>query len=338
MWGFFQIFIFVSLFFLQSCGDLKRVSEDLNIEENPERLLVHYVPELKETARLSTNQAKLYQEMQSDQGVSYERLTEAFVEKHIEVFFESYTGQSDDQRAREILRDEVLRGLKDLVDEIDYKDPHSFKLAWEAKLGEIQIDAEAKNLLDVFAEKKIQAYSGTSAQIILWRLKLNEDEFTKQNFVVIFEQGHLLPGYLSKLDNGWNLYGVEMTTEGPSQVIYGLTKDLKSPIRIVSAEDFILEEVFQDFFLHAKEVKTKLLKRSSQRYGLSMEDCEPKSKMNEVRTFGKTLFCFGHPMLSDGPRKYLDRVEARDFRPKNGLDSGEIRRLFVTQENKFVVD
>lgn len=325
----------MSVFILQACGDPKVVLEDSDGEQNPERLLVNYVPELQKNAKLSTNQTKLYQEMQSAQGFSYQLLTEAFVDKHIENYFKNDSDQREYRRAREDLRDEILHSLKALVDDIDYQDPHSFKLAWEAKLGEIQIDAEAKNLLDVFVKKKIQAYSGTSAQLILLRLKLSAEEFERQNFVVIFEQGHLLPGYLSNEDNKWFLYGIEMTTEGPAQVLYGVTKDLKSPIRIVSAEDFILEEIFQDYFLNAEEVKTKLLKRSSQRYGVSMRECEPKSKLNGARFFGKTLFCFGHPMISDGPRKYLDRLEARVFRPKNGLGAEESRRLFVEDENEF---
>jgi len=331
----FQFLIcFSASLFLCACADFGEiqnsgVDEAAQQNEPIEKALVNYIPEVHKQIQMSDYQKALYEQMLSKQEISYDLLTEAFVEKHLEAHLSSFVDQSWKNEAARSLKEEVWAILESLGRPVSFRDPHQFKVDWESRLGVLEIDPQALTILDVLMNKKIQAYSGTSLELILWRLKLSEEEFKKRNFVVIFERGHLLPGYLVKDEEDWILFGLEMTTLGPSKVYFGPTSQLQFPIRLISADEFLIGEVFADFFSNTEKVKRNFLEKSSQLYGVSLSTCEPLATPKEPIFFGKTIFCFGNPMIAKGPRLYLDQVNSSELRPKNAIAPNERRRIFL---------
>lgn len=130
--------------------------------------------------------------------------------------------------------------------------------------------AAAASIADICTQNELQCYSGTVLNQVLARKLLGRDDFQKQNSVIIYESGHVLPGYMEREEGDWRLYGIETTSLGPAQINYGLTKNLKRDIRIIDASDWILSEIFEDCMTKPKEFAEEVLARTSKQYHIPL--------------------------------------------------------------------
>ncbi len=121
-----------------------------------------------------------------------------------------------------------------------------------------------------------QCNTGTSL-FFLSALRLPADAFRGQHFVLIYERGHVLPGYLRRRDDGWHLFGVEMTVLGAGQKRYGAVATLAEAgyaLRIVQAPEALAVQAVGPYVSNGNELATHVLRRTAARYGIPLADLE----------------------------------------------------------------
>lgn len=198
----------------------------------------------------------------------------------------------------------------------------------------------------VYREGAAQCYSGTSLFEVLFRKTFGQGIFKELNRVVIFEAGHILPGYAIRNENRWHLYGVETTVAGKAVTDFGYTNDIKEPIRVVDANDFVVTEIFKRHLDSARaELMVKaILKSTADQYEIEVEALEKmiQSKVGSVVSSSKGIgtakltkeswssgkinsspFSFGSADIPNGrqPRIKADQLQPRGDHPFLSPDS-----------------
>ena len=108
-------------------------------------------------------------------------------------------------------------------------------------------------------------------------LRLPADRFRAHHFVLIYERGHVLPGYLRRVRDAWRLYGLEMTVIGAGRKDYGPTADLARrgfALRIVRAPEALLVQAVGPFITNGNEVATDVLRHTAARYDIPLAELE----------------------------------------------------------------
>ena len=108
-------------------------------------------------------------------------------------------------------------------------------------------------------------------------LRLPAAEFREHHFVLIYERGHVLPGYLQWTRERWHLTGLEMTVIGAGRKRYGPTTDLARvgyALRIVDAPEALLVQSLGPFITNSAEAATAVLKRTAARYDIPLAELE----------------------------------------------------------------
>jgi len=122
--------------------------------------------------------------------------------------------------------------------------------------------------------------------------------------VVIVGNGTIQPGYVQWFDHEYIAYKIDMTVSGEGRHALGKTKALSFPIRIIDANDFLISEIFKQYFKPDKveAVVQQILSGTAERYQIPIVSLEFKienafatSKTKEWASapISDTLFSFG---------------------------------------------
>ena len=178
-------------------------------------------------------------------------------------------------------------------------------------------------------------------------LRLPADVFRAHHFVLIYERGHVLPGYLRHVRGAWRLYGVEMTVIGAGQKDYGPTANLALlgyTLRIVAAPEALLVQAVGPFVTNGNDVATALLRRTAERYDIPLAELErnirdsaalqPESTEPATTTPGPVMhapWSFGTANVPPGDRimMRLDRLDPRN----HALSFSELLELLPPDAN-----
>ena len=99
--------------------------------------------------------------------------------------------------------------------------------------------------------------------------QLNNPNFKNMNSVVIYEEGHVLSGYMSKDGNSYKLIGIENTVKGKGIKHYNnLEKYNGIDIRVVDSEIFAILEIFKNDMANPNEVAKQALDLTAKKYNL----------------------------------------------------------------------
>lgn len=207
----------------------------------------------------------------------------------------------------------------------EFNTPEEFKALYEKKFGNrgLIYNSEATTIKSILFSQKMQCHSGTVFFEIL-RVLAHVERFKGITSVVIFEPGHVLPGYLKEeSDPGgpsrFHLYGVETTVAGQGLKDYGVLDELNRPARVMEAVDFDLMEIFKDQFGDSEKVAALYnyaFDRMQANYGYPKAQVEaliaalPRTSDGSGSGGSTNPAGFGEPNVPKGdrPRAFMDKV------------------------------
>lgn len=213
---------------------------------------------------LDKDRQALHNKIENGEMIPFNELTDALTEWHRK------------RGEKEPSSNELNAILLKLRTGANKSNPHQLKVSTDDALfahfkEDSDYNANATSIVDICKNNELQCYSGTVLNQVLARKLLGRDEFQNQNPVIIFESGHVLPGYMEpKIGGGWHLHGIETTSLGAAEVTYGDTTKLNRDIRVIDAKDWILSELFEDCMAKPKEFADEVLARTAKGYGIPL--------------------------------------------------------------------
>ncbi|MEI8347758.1 MAG: hypothetical protein WCG27_09835 [Pseudomonadota bacterium] len=195
-----------------------------------------------------------------------------------------------------------------------------FKINYEQKMEatakqKLQYNKNKVLVFDAYSAARMQCFSGTLLNtVMLLNAYQNTYAFNKAHHVIIFLDGHIMPGQMKQNDQKeWLLYGVETTVEGQAAVEFGKASELSIPIRVINMRDFALMMAQRENFKNINEIAKHMLNKATHFYGINPEAENKVGQQfaatdnleNAVFTFGGTAYnstpwSFGIPKVKDG--------------------------------------
>jgi hypothetical protein len=201
-----------------------------------------------------------------------EILLASFVETHRENYRERYKQANNGEEP--ISSTEMIEKIKQLS--AAEQDLFNLKKNLENSIsenpGNLVYNRDNVSLFDYVNDGKMQCYSGTSLLEVLRQLQASTS-VAKDDFVVIFENGHVLPGYMNKVGLEYNLVGIETTVNGAGQKQYGPVKNLQQ-VRVMDSDFFMAIEVLESVITNRQAVVNKALEITALRYGIDLSSTE----------------------------------------------------------------
>ena len=293
-------------------------------------------------SELSENQRKIMLEVDKENVVDLSLVTNAVIERHKWSFL-GHT-KSDVEIVKMKLGDAFkhalslgyaedtsplqLSAFKPLSKGAAGMNPHDFKVHYEKAISKMHGGKSMlynKEHVSVFSSvfaNRIQSYSGTILFDILLRDQRGSDYYAL-NQVFIYENGHVLPGYMLKESGEWVLYGVETIVAGKAKKYFGPSKSL-SQVRVVDAHVAMALDALDGKITNPQEVMLAALIKTAVLYDIPLKSIEaglrysilsdPSEVSKRTAEYLKSsLFSFGSSssMLSDDiVRPKLDELYA----------------------------
>lgn len=265
----------------------------------------------------------LNQAMKDAGNPNYEILTNLLIQRHARAA--ASTEPSKSLAPAWSLQD-YQQALRELAPaDVATRSPWDTKVAVEAKLkeknggAELPYNQDHVTIASPLRMGKLQCYSGSILNLLVMR-QMNAQDFLRQNMVMIFTPGHVLPGFMVAEGDSFRLVGVETTVSGKGRVDFGLAKDLKGAIRVVDAEAFVQVEALAEALPNEAEVRDWAILKTAKLYGIPLETTEPSAKAvggndssDPTTKINASMFAFGTPSNStsgDRVRNSADEVPA----------------------------
>ena len=287
---------------------------------------------------LSPNQKQLIKQIDEKKMVDSNLLLEIILETHKEEFL-----QSGFQNQGIEINSPLTNYFDPLLDSLSQgTGPHEFKVAYEKKLLDLHggqpmkyNKAHTSVFSPVFANR-MQCYSGTVLFHLLYG-RLKKSAFFEAHQVFIYEDGHVLPGYMSRVDNQWHLFGVETTLGGLAKKIYGPTSGLKG-VRVVDAHVALGIEALKDYITNKASVLKTALEKTASLYDIPLEQTESSlsnmsismdGTLGSGATISDTSFYLNSSLFSFGDSSQVpggdrERGSVDEFTPKAGTSGSRI--------------
>jgi hypothetical protein len=269
----------------------------------------------------SSTKESLYRRLADGQVVSFSGLTDATIEAHHKNWVDRHSDAKNPSLER------TLKDLHRFSSPFESQTPEEIKETIESRVSEfagqpLVYNANAISLLDGPYGKRTQAYSGTLLFLVTLRNALGKAASDAANLVVIFESGHLLPGYLTQENGEWLLTGIETAVSGKGKIEYGpVNQALKERmLRIVSADLFLWVDLFKFEVDDLVGMANSALRLTSEKYAFSDTAYLAPERFKREANSSKlawTPFSFGSADVSatDRERAKLD-VEKRSALPQ----------------------
>lgn len=246
--------------------------------------------------------------------VSYAGLTETLLEAH----YDNWVARHP--KARNPSFKSVLNTFRSLAAPFASTELSQMKAEIEKRAGDfaypqaLVYNARALSVLDAPYDKRVQSYSGTLLFLLSLRQALGPEEMAKRNLVVIFESGHLLPGYLAEENGEWVLFGLETSAAGSARVSYGPLAQAKMAraLRIVDADLFVWVELYKFEAVNLLESANQALLLTAEKYGIADYSPLEETFRREVNPalLDWTPFSFGSSDKRDQDRERALLTEA----------------------------
>lgn len=264
---------------------------------------------------LTESKRDLYRSLAAGESVAFGAISRALMEDH----FRSWKDRHQEDE-REL--DEMIRGVQGLVGGLPSNELGETKAALEAKLlgatgAPLIYNAQAISVFDTLYTNRAQAFSGTLMLTLATRENWGKAKIDAANLVVIYESGHVLPGYMQKVGDEWHLVGVETAVEDTGRVIYGeinhaMQKEDRM-IRVVDAQLFALVELYKFDADDILDMANQALTQTAARYGIIEPSLLVRERFKRQVDYGKLAwspFGFGNPDVGQGDRVRAKLTEA----------------------------
>jgi len=252
--------------------------------------------QIKQDAKLEPAQKEVAEAVKEKKGVSFRKVTQLMIEKHVKAQKNSSVSTSTIQAFVGSIS--PSKSLSPAQTKIHFEDQISKKHGGKALI----YNAAKNNIVDIYSENRVQCYSGTYMYELV-RRQQKPSSFRAGNEVVVFTEGHVQPGYMIKKDKGYALIAIETTVKGGGRTYYGSAENLSAGVIVVDAELFALTEVFADEISNPAEVARAAIKVTAKKYGIPVKDLD-LSPVNDATTaagkreLNQSIFAYGNPDLS----------------------------------------
>ena len=231
---------------------------------------------------------------------------------------------------------------------LDASNPiETFKFQYEELLSsrhhqgdELIYNQDFNRVVNPLYNNRVQCYSGT-----MLFLTLNElSSQTHKNKVVIFQSGHVLPGFISIEKNKIMLYGIETTAAGKALIHFGETNKIQGEIRVFDAHQFMLMQLLKNEISNFTEVYKQMLSTVSI-YGFNTDNFKILDE-NNLKQRGNnnllnlTLFGFGSSNAQSGDiiRESFDIQYNKMFQSKPSENVGKDTVYYPGYDNPKYID
>jgi hypothetical protein len=313
-----------SVLLVLACG--KTVQPPVGVELLPaEQIdaadLVNYQLPLQLTALslafLSREEKEFFDAVTQAKPTSFSAITQRMIQDQVLRYNQAHPSEPVSIDEMETL----IKGLT--AAQADAPTVYDAKVAYEAALQKhfkrpIEYNKEAVNLGYLLSNQQMQCFSGTQLQQILWR---THSDFRQSNAVILFTEGHTLPGFVQKVDGEWNLFGIETTVTGRGETRFGPTKDLNKPIVVVDAQEFAVFNLFKNRLTNGKQVARVMIERAAAKYGIDLtKTAAPAALQNgeKILSDNSSELAFGVPKTLPGSylRKPIDQLTEGQGEPR----------------------
>ncbi len=264
-----QLFLLLALLLLNSCGSGLRTKPDASREPLSAGPLQFTVSGI---GMLSDRQLSIYEKIQAGEPVAFGEVTHALIERH-HAYWQAKHEPKQIQSVNDYISEfqSFLSPLPADMGEAKVAIENNSAKRWP---GRLIYNSQAVSYLNVLHFRRTQSYSGTYVMELALRETLGRDAFEALNPVVIYESGHVLPGYVRYVTVGKEqvaeLVGIETTVAGQGRVLYGPIKDLgpKRMLRIVDANLWAIIELFKFKADNLVDLSNQALRLTSEKYGI----------------------------------------------------------------------
>jgi hypothetical protein len=245
---------------------------------HPDGIVFDFRLPVEPSTTLLPRAAALASKINAGQPVQVVDLNEALIEKQESWYLKNTPGGPTGEH-REFIATAKNYG--------DPGNPHDFKVKYEAELERryepdgLRYRFDAVSTPHAVLEGVTQCHSGTVLNEIMTRNSVvlqsgKTSDYEKLKRVMIFESGHLLPGYVLPYEKTFRLYGIETTVSGQGIVDYGWTTKIKEPIRVVDANLFVVTEVFKSHLSAStlKKLSLEFLQKTAEMYNINLSQLE----------------------------------------------------------------
>jgi len=208
------------------------------------------------------------------------------------------------------------------------KDLPSLKKMYEEALeltfaSKTKYNSDASNLAEVCSSNRLNCFSGTVLNQVVTRKALGAKEFERQRPVVVYEEGHVLPGFMVQTADGWKFVGMESTVKGKAVKGPWSVGELDRPMKIYDASDWILFQIFKSCLEDPRGLANEMMSRTTRKYGISPTAQKLAEEIDRRTTYGKHSsdgdpLGFGIPPEQPGDR---DRDEKDEISPQPKQES-----------------
>ncbi|MBY0372280.1 hypothetical protein K2X33_16485 [bacterium] len=293
MSGVLRSFVFVSVFAgLAGCGNAVRDRFAAASGPAGQQLALT----ISAPSFLTDTKRDIYFALRDKKEVTFGDITYALMEDHYNNWVERHPDQENPSL------EDVAKRVDEAAKLVTSEDLAENKNAVEKGLsrGTLVYNATAISILDILYTNRTQPFSGTALQQIVWRRTWDAKKFADRNIVLIYESGHVLPGYLKQIDGAWHLFGTETAVEGTARVVYGpLNKAVKARmLRIVDANLGALVDLFKFEADDVVGLANQALQLTAEKYGIVDPPYLVRERFRREPDFGKiqwSPFLFGNP-------------------------------------------
>lgn len=330
----------LSFFFWMGCSMDKNTdySKPQKSRVQPKIKLHELGMEVKEN-QLSPNQKKLISQIEEEKPVDRELLSKIVLEIHKDEFLKKRSSLNNfhtDFLAHPSVFDFLLDQM------LPETNPHDFKVNYEKRLLDfhngtpLKYNRDNTSVFSPLLENRMQCYSGTIFFDLIYR-RFKKSAYFEENQVFIYEDAHILPGYLSKIDGQWHLFGIETTLSGSAKKIYGPTSGLRG-VRVVDSHLAMGIEAFKNHIINKASVLKTALEKTALLYDIPLGQTESSlsnvsismdgtlgsgtTSSNTGSYLNSSLFSFGDS--SQVPSGDQDRETIEEFTAKPGTTGSRI--------------
>ncbi len=242
--------LFTALFALGACtgskGSNTAAVEDVVIVDLP----VGDVEAMR-VAEQDIQKAKVLDKVQKKESIKVQELIDIILNRHVS---EAPSFGNDTALTSEA----IVAQMQAAISAAASNDPSALKVQLETTQSQLSntsvvYNSKATSVANFFRDSRLQCYSGTLLNVLLYKLSLKGMTDPSRIPVVIYESGHVLPGYIAQRGGDYRLFGVESTAEGTALIDYGFTNEVHEKVphalRVVLMNDFLVIEALKDKLL-----------------------------------------------------------------------------------------
>ena len=273
----FIIITILSALFLMGC----QAKNSNSPKSSQPKIKLHELGIETDKIQFNTNQKKLLSQIENKKNVDQDLLFEIILEIHKQDFLRNQKNSST-----AIDKTPLMTYFDPLLDSISNEaNPHDFKVGYEKNLltlhkqQALKYNRDYTSVFSALFANRMQCYSGTMLFSLIYA-KLKKSAYFDSNQVFIYEDGHVLPGYMLKMEDQWYLFGVETTLNGKAKKIYGPTSGLRG-VRVVDAHVALGIEALKDRITNKVFVVKTALEKTAKLYDIPLDQTE--NSLSNVR-------------------------------------------------------